>query len=65
MHRRSLLIVTYHYLPAETPGSRRLDAVARLLRDRGWDVVILTATGTRRGVTDTPGITVIHVPFWQ
>ena len=60
MHRRWVLIVTYHYLPAETPGSRRLDAVARLLRDRGWDVVILTATGTRRGVTDTPGITVIR-----
>lgn len=60
MQRRSVLIVTYHYLPAETPGSRRLDTVARLLRNRGWDVVILTATGTRRGVTDTPGITVIR-----
>ncbi len=60
MQRRSVLIVTYHYLPAETPGSRRLDTVARLLRDRGWDVFILTATGTRRGVNDTPGITVFR-----
>jgi glycosyltransferase involved in cell wall biosynthesis len=60
MQRRSILIVTYHYLPAETPGSRRLDTVARLLHDRGWNVVILTATGTRRGVEDTPGIEVIR-----
>ncbi len=60
MQRRSVLIVTYHYLPAETPGSRRLETVARLLRDRGWNVVILTATGTRPGVKDTPGIEVIR-----
>jgi hypothetical protein len=47
MRRRSLLIVTYHYLPAETPGSRRIATVARLLGARGWDASILTATGSR------------------
>jgi hypothetical protein len=60
MHRRSVLIVTYHYLPAETPGSRRLEAVARLLHARGWEVIVLTATPTRPGAADTPGIEVIR-----
>lgn len=60
MRRRSVLIVTYHYLPAETPGSRRLDTVARLLHARGWDVLVLTATPTRPGATDAPGIEVIR-----
>ena len=59
MRPRSLLIVTYHYLPAETPGSRRIAAMARLLKARGWDVSILTATGSRDG-GDTPGIDVIR-----
>lgn len=60
MPRRSILIVTYHYLPAETPGSRRIDSVARILRARGWDVFILTATGARRGEHDAPGIEIIR-----
>jgi hypothetical protein len=60
MRRRSVLIITYHYLPAETPGSRRLSSVARLLAERGWDVSILTATGSRAGVADVPGIDVIR-----
>ncbi|HEX6792026.1 MAG TPA: glycosyltransferase [Candidatus Krumholzibacteria bacterium] len=59
--RRSVLLVTYHYLPAQTPGSRRLDTVARLLAARGWTVKILTATGARRGdTTSVPGIEVIR-----
>jgi glycosyltransferase involved in cell wall biosynthesis len=60
MRRRSVLIVTYHYLPAETPGSRRLDTVARKLTAHGWDVSILTATGSRAGAGDPPGIEVIR-----
>jgi len=60
MRRPSVLLVSYHYLPAETPGSRRLDTLARLLLARGWEVVVLTATGTRRGVSDPPGIEVIR-----
>ena len=60
MRRPSVLIITYHYLPAETPGSRRLSSVARLLTQRGWDVSILTATGSRAGVVDLPGIDVIR-----
>jgi hypothetical protein len=44
MRRRSILLVSYHYLPAATPGSRRLDTLARMLAQRGWDVTILTAT---------------------
>src|SRR5258705_12606532 len=60
MRRLSFLHVSYHYLPAETPGSRRLDTLARLLSARGWEVVVLTATGSRRGVSDTPGIEVIR-----
>ena len=59
MRRRSLLIVTYHYLPAETPGSRRIHTVARLVAARGWDVSILTATGSRGGGA-TPGVEVIR-----
>jgi glycosyltransferase involved in cell wall biosynthesis len=58
--RRSILLVSYHYLPAETPGSRRLDTVARLLSARGWEVLVLTATGSRPGTKDTPGIEVIR-----
>src|SRR5262249_30483289 len=46
--------------PAETPGSRRLDTVARLLAARGWVVSILTATGDRSGAANTPGIEVIR-----
>jgi Glycosyl transferase 4-like domain len=60
MRRPSLLIVTYHYLPAETPGSRRIHTVARLLAARGWGVSILTATGSRGGAGETPGIEVIR-----
>jgi glycosyltransferase involved in cell wall biosynthesis len=60
MRRPSVLLVSYHYLPAETPGSRRLDTLARLLSARGWEVIVLTATGSRRGVSDAPGIEVIR-----
>jgi hypothetical protein len=60
MRPRSILIVTYHYLPAETPGSRRINTVARLLTARGWKVSILTATGSRDGGGATPGIEVIR-----
>jgi hypothetical protein len=48
MRRRSILLVSYHYLPAATPGSRRLDTLARMLAQRGWDVTILTATAGGR-----------------
>jgi len=60
MRRPSILIVTYHYLPAETPGSRRLDSVARLLAARGWRVIVLTATGNRTGERDADGIEVVR-----
>jgi hypothetical protein len=60
MRRHSILIVTYHYLPAETPGSRRIHTVARLLAGRGWDVTILTATGSRDGDSDASGLEVIR-----
>jgi hypothetical protein len=60
MRRRSVLIVSYHYLPAATPGSRRLDSVARLLAARGWESVILTATGTRPNEKPAPGVEVIR-----
>jgi hypothetical protein len=60
MRRRAVLIVTYHYLPAETPGSRRLDTVAHLLAGRGWEVTVLTATPTVDGASDRPGVEVIR-----
>jgi hypothetical protein len=60
MRRRSVLLVSYHYLPAATPGSRRLNTVARMLAERGWESIILTATGARNGDAPTPGVEVIR-----
>jgi glycosyltransferase involved in cell wall biosynthesis len=60
MQRRSVLLVSYHYLPAATPGSRRLDTMARMLAARGWESIILTATGAHNGDAPTPGIEVIR-----
>lgn len=60
MRRPSVLLISYHYLPAATPGSRRLDTLARMLAARGWESIILTATGPRDGEAATPGIEVIR-----
>ncbi|MBQ1075057.1 glycosyltransferase [Micromonospora sp. C31] len=38
-----LLIVSYHFPPAETVGARRPAALAGFARDHGWDVRVLTA----------------------
>ena len=45
MRRPSVLLVSYHYLPAATPASQRVDGLARRLHERGWEVVVLTGTG--------------------
>jgi glycosyltransferase involved in cell wall biosynthesis len=60
MRRPTILLVSYHYLPAATPGSHRLNTVARLLTARGWDCVILTATGADAGPNSDGGIEVIR-----
>jgi glycosyltransferase involved in cell wall biosynthesis len=60
MRRRTVLLVSYHYLPAATPGSRRLDTLARLLARRGWEVIVLTATGARAGENGSPDVHVIR-----
>jgi hypothetical protein len=60
MRRPTILLVSYHYLPAATPGSHRLNTVARLLTDRGWDCVILTATGAEAGGSQDDGIEVVR-----
>jgi glycosyltransferase involved in cell wall biosynthesis len=51
---RALLIVSYHYLPFATPGSRRVDSVARRLAERGWKVTILTAAAPRDAAPEAP-----------
>ena len=60
MRRPTVLLVSYHYLPAATPGSRRLDTVAHLLAKRGWRSIVLTATGARPGENHSSGIEVIR-----
>jgi glycosyltransferase involved in cell wall biosynthesis len=60
MRRPAVLLVSYHYLPAATPGSRRLDTVARLLAQRGWRSIVLTATGARSGDNHSAEIEVIR-----
>lgn len=42
MPARRLLIVTYHYPPDPSVGSRRWDAMTAWLRDLGHDVTVLT-----------------------
>ena len=60
MRRPTILLVSYHYLPAATPGSHRLNTVARLLTQRGWDCTILTATGAEAGGNHDDGIEVVR-----
>ena len=60
MRRPTILLVSYHYLPAATPGSRRLDTLARMLAARGWESIILTATGPPPDGEDPTGPEVIR-----
>lgn len=49
-----LLVVSYHFPPAETVGARRPAALAALALRQGWDVRVLTAVGPGRGGEPTP-----------
>jgi hypothetical protein len=60
MRRPSVLLVSYHFLPAATPGSRRLDTMARMLAERGWESIILTGTGSDGEDGAIPGVEVIR-----
>jgi glycosyltransferase involved in cell wall biosynthesis len=53
---RDLLIVSYHALPAVTPGSLRVAWTAGGLAHRGWRVTVLTAEPTP---TSLDGVSVI------
>ncbi|MDO3705944.1 glycosyltransferase [Micromonospora sp. C28SCA-DRY-2] len=46
-----LLVVSYHFPPAETVGARRPGALAAFALDQGWDVRVLTAIGAEQGGT--------------
>jgi hypothetical protein len=45
MRAPRLLLVSYHYLPRNTPGSLRAASIARHLAASGWEVTVLTAAG--------------------
>ncbi|MEU1688743.1 glycosyltransferase [Micromonospora sp. NPDC005707] len=49
-----LLVVSYHFPPAETVGARRPAALAALALREGWDVRVLTAIGAEQGGEPTP-----------
>ncbi|WNM40054.1 glycosyltransferase [Micromonospora halotolerans] len=49
-----LLVVSYHFPPAETVGARRPAALAALALRQGWDVRVLTAVGADQGGEPTP-----------
>ncbi|WP_262012239.1 glycosyltransferase [Micromonospora sp. Mcm103] len=49
-----LLIVSYHFPPAETVGARRPAALAAYAARQGWDVRVLTAVGTDQGAAPVP-----------
>ncbi|MEU1846786.1 glycosyltransferase [Micromonospora sediminicola] len=51
---RRLLIVSYHFPPAETVGARRPAALAAFAHQHGWDVRVLTAIGADQGGERTP-----------
>ncbi|WP_409073703.1 glycosyltransferase [Micromonospora chalcea] len=49
-----LLIVSYHFPPAETVGARRPAALAAFAARQGWDVRVLTAVGANQGTVPVP-----------
>ncbi|MCO1614221.1 glycosyltransferase [Micromonospora tulbaghiae] len=49
-----LLIVSYHFPPAETVGARRPAALAAFAKQQGWDVRVLTAVGADQGGAPVP-----------
>ncbi|WP_192579953.1 glycosyltransferase [Micromonospora sp. AMSO31t] len=49
-----LLVISYHFPPAETIGARRPAALAALALRQGWDVRVLTAIGADQGGEPTP-----------
>ncbi|MCZ7424598.1 glycosyltransferase [Micromonospora sp. WMMA1949] len=49
-----LLIVSYHFPPAETVGARRPAALAAYAARQGWDVRVLTAVGADQGGAPVP-----------
>lgn len=51
---RRLLIVSYHFPPAETVGARRPAALAAFAHQHGWDVRVLTAIGADQDGERTP-----------
>ena len=57
---RTVLVVSYHYPPAATPGSRRAATLAIELAARGWNVVVLTATPDAAAGPRTGGLTVVR-----
>jgi len=64
MSSRTVLIVSYHYPPSTTPGAIRVSAMARRLSARGWNVVVVTATGGSAGDGNTIDVirTSAHAP---
>ncbi len=42
MHRKKVLIITYYWPPASSPGVYRFLKFTRYLRDFGWEPIILT-----------------------
>ncbi|WP_157743066.1 glycosyltransferase [Micromonospora coriariae] len=49
-----MLLVSYHFPPAETVGARRPAALVAFATEQGWDVQVLTATAAGSG--DAPAV---------
>jgi hypothetical protein len=46
--RRRVLMVAFHYPPANTPGALRALKFSKYLGEQGWDASVLTVPASRR-----------------
>ena len=62
---RKILLISYFYLPYNTPASYRLAGFARALLERGFDVHILTSRTQRVHEDVDLTLDFVGAPYWE